>query len=99
MDPANLRKQKTFNVFEPSSDEFNPEIIEEFINSRRNFIELTGKMWGLNLRAIKITSPVSKFIGLNLGDPLAIIPLHDKRHLNQAERVINFLKSDFNNDA
>jgi len=42
-----------------------------------------------DFKKIKLSSPVNILIRLNLGDPLIIIPKHDERHLNQAERVNN----------
>ncbi|HSW55304.1 MAG TPA: hypothetical protein VLH59_09450 [Ignavibacteriaceae bacterium] len=54
-------------------------------------------MQHLDLKKIKLSSPVNILIRLNLGDPLIIIPKHDERHLNQAERVMSkkgFLKGD-----
>ena len=43
----------------------------------------------LDLKKIKLSSPVNILIRLNLGDPLIIIPEHDERHLNQAERLMS----------
>jgi hypothetical protein len=45
-------------------------------------------MLHLHLEKIKLSSPVNFLLRLNLGDPLIIIPKHDERHLNQAERVM-----------
>jgi hypothetical protein len=41
------------------------------------------------LQKIKLSSPANFLIRMNLGDPLIFIPMHDERHLNQAERVKN----------
>ena len=92
VDPANVRRTKTFKVFFPASSNIQKNIIDEYINSSKKFIELTQKMLSLDLRKYKLSSPVNKLIRLNLGDPLIIIPLHDERHLNQAERVMNLGK-------
>jgi len=40
------------------------------------------------LKKIKLSSPVNILIRLNLGDVLIIIPKHDERHLNQANRLM-----------
>jgi len=89
VDPANVRRTKTFKVFFPASSNIQKNIIDEYVNSAKKFIEFAQKMHSLNLRKYKLSSPVNRLIRLNLGYPLIIIPLHDERHLKQAERVMN----------
>jgi len=89
VDPAYVRKSKTFKVFFPDASEIHKDIIDEYVQSSKRFIELVGRMRNLDLKRIKLSSPVNKLIRLNLGDPLIIIPKHDERHLNQAERVMS----------
>jgi hypothetical protein len=89
VDPSNVKKTKTFKVFSPTSSNIQKNIIDEYISSSKKFIELNQKMLSIDLRNYKLSSPVNRLIRLNLGDPLIIIPLHDERHLNQAERVMN----------
>jgi hypothetical protein len=89
VDPSNLKKAKTFKVFFPDKSTIQNHIIDEFVKSSEKLIELAGKMEHFDLQKIKLSSPVNNMIRLNLGDPLIIIPKHDKRHLNQAERVMN----------
>jgi hypothetical protein len=89
VDPADVRKSKTFKVFFPSSSGIQKNIIDEYVRSSKYFIELSQKMKSLDLRKYKLSSPVNKLIRINLGDPLIIIPNHDKRHFNQAERVMS----------
>ena len=89
VDPANVRKSKTFKVFFPDESEIGKSIINEYVTSSEKFIELVNRLRHLNLKKIKLSSPANKLLRMNLGDPLIIIPLHDERHLNQAERVMN----------
>ena len=89
VDPSNLKKAKTFKVFFPASSNIQKNIIDEFVKSSEKLIELVGKMQHLDLKKIKLSSPVNILIRLNLGDPLIIIPKHDERHLNQAKRVMS----------
>jgi hypothetical protein len=88
VDPANVRRTKTFKVFFPASSNIQKNIIDEYVNTAKKFIELSRKMLSLDLRKYKLSSPANSLIKLNFGDPLIIIPLHDARHLNQAERVL-----------
>jgi hypothetical protein len=89
VDPANLKKAKTFKVFSPDKSAVQNKIIDKYVKSSEKLIELAGKMEHLDLEKIKLSSPVNIMIRLNLGDPLIIISKHDRRHLNQAERVMN----------
>lgn len=89
VDPSNVKKTKTFKVFFPSSSDIQKNIIDKYVSSSMKLIELCDNMTHLDLKKINLSSPVNKLIRLNLGDPLMIIPKHDERHLNQAERVMN----------
>ena len=89
VDPSNIKKSKTFKVFFPSSSDIQKNIIDEYAKSSKKLIELCNNVLHLDLKKINLSSPVNKLIKLNLGDPLIIIPKHDERHLNQAERVMS----------
>jgi len=89
VDPANQRKTKTFKPFFPDSSNIDKNILEKYIETSNELISLVEKMKHLDLRNIKLSSPVNILIRMNLGDPLIFIPKHDERHLNQAERVKN----------
>ena len=89
VDPSNLKKAKTFKVFFPASSNIKKNIIDEYVKSSERLIGLVGKIRHLDLKKIKLSSPVNILIRQNLGDPLIIIPLHDERHLNQAKRVMS----------
>jgi hypothetical protein len=42
---------------------------------------------GVDLRAVRIPSPISRLLSLRLGEALEMLLLHQRRHLNQAWRV------------
>jgi len=84
---ANAKKSKTIKVFFPEKSVIQKTIVEDYINSSEKFIELVSKMHSIDLKKIKLSSPVNILIRLNLGDPLIIIPKHDERHLNRAEKL------------
>jgi hypothetical protein len=88
VDPANVKKAKTFNLFYPGKRVIQKSVIDEYIKSSKKFIEQVSKIHHLDLKKIKLSSPVNFLIRLNLGDPLIIIPKHDERYLNQAERLM-----------
>ena len=88
VNPANVKKSKTFKVFLPDASRIKKAIVEDYINTSTKFIDQAMKMNQLDLRKVKLSSPVNFLIRLNLGDVLIIIPKHDERHLNQAERLL-----------
>ena len=88
VNPENVKKTKTFKSFFPDSRDIKKDIIDDYVKASEELISLVNKMKHLDLKKIKLNSPVNKLIRLNLGDPLIVIPKHDERHLNQADRVI-----------
>jgi len=87
VDPVVNRKHKTFKVFKPDTSDFTKKIFNDFIEVLKQTGELVSKMKKMDLKKIKINSPVSNFLQINLGDPLIILAHHDARHLYQAKRV------------
>jgi len=89
VDPANVKKTKTFKVFFPKESNIEQNIIDDYIKKSKELISLTERMKHIDLKKIKFSSPANILIRLNLGDPIIFIPKHDERHLNQAERGKN----------
>ena len=90
--PEATRKLKTFSVFKPSHKIIDENIVDDYHRSLDNLVEMADKFKGYDLRKIKISSPVSSFIRLNLGEAFLIHLNHDRRHINQANRVLEKLK-------
>jgi hypothetical protein len=88
VDPLNVKKIKTFKVFNPTLSSIPSSIVDEYKLTARKLIELINLLKGVNLKKTKFSSPVNKLIRMNLGDPLIFIPRHDERHLNQAEQIM-----------
>ncbi len=85
--PKTEKKVKTFNVFQPENSKIDLQVIELYKKTMNELVNHLEKLSVLNLKEIKISSPVNGFLRMNLGDPLLIIPLHDKRHIIQAINV------------
>jgi hypothetical protein len=88
VDPSNIKKAKTFKAFLPDSSAIQKSVIEDYVNLSVKLIDFAKKMYNIDMNRKKLSSPVNFLIRMNLGDPLIIIPKHDERHLNQAERLI-----------
>ena len=91
-EPPLKRKFKVPKVFSPktkSNTNFSKDVISDFIISKRNMIDLMRKSDSVDLNKVKVSSPVTKFIRIRLGEYFSIMAPHDRRHLWQAENVRN----------
>jgi hypothetical protein len=86
--PNTEKKTKTAKIFQPSSSEINPQIINSFVKHQEEVIEKMNATEGINLDKIIIYSPVTRIITYSLFDAFRIIVAHERRHFNQAHRVM-----------
>ncbi len=91
VDPTNIKKSKTFPVFMPSMSKFKKDVFDNFIEVQNELINLVSSAKDLDFNKYVMSSPAAKIIKENFCDVLEIIRLHDRRHFNQAERVLNHL--------
>lgn len=89
VDPSNIKKTKTFKVFQPSKSYITRDSINKLIEVQKSLINLISSWVNLNTNRYSISSPASKLIKVNLSDVLEIIRLHNKRHLIQIEKLLN----------
>ena len=90
--PETTRKVKTFKVFKPNHKLINVGVVDNYYRSLDELIDIAGKFEGYDLNKIRISSPISSFIRLNLGDAFMIHLNHDRRHINQANNVLKKLE-------
>jgi len=85
--PVSRRKLPTTSKLKPGLT-VRDGVINEFLRTMRDTSDIIWKAHGLDLRRLRMTSPVSSLVrGLNLGDAFIIIVVHAQRHLGQIERV------------
>ena len=89
VDPNSTTRTKTFKVFKPLMRQINSSIIRSFCEEVESLISFAEKLHDVDLTKLKISSPVSKLLRMNVGDALLINLYHDQRHLNQAEKIKN----------
>lgn len=80
------RRLRTAGVFKPIEGVRN-HVVEEFLRVHSQLSELMLASDGFDVNAVRIASPVTRLIRLNLGDTFMVLTLHAQRHLDQAERV------------
>ena len=87
LEPPSKLRSVTAQRFKPLVTEPLEEILPNFLALQDQLLTTIEDSSGLDLNAIKITSPVSNRIRYNLFSCFEIIAAHQRRHLWQAERV------------
>ncbi|NNE99987.1 MAG: DinB family protein [Pyrinomonadaceae bacterium] len=86
--PEFPRKIKTFSVFEAATSSISETIIEDFCTNQERFISLMEETKDLDTKTIKIPEPISPLVNIRLIDAFEVTILHEKRHFDQAKRVM-----------
>jgi hypothetical protein len=86
--PQSARRFRTQTVFQPGPAA-RRDAVREFVKLHERLDELLARADGLDLRGVKLSSPASSLIRMNLGDAFAILVFHAQRHLLQVGRIIN----------
>ena len=87
LDPVSTRKLKAPKSFQPAQSDISASIIDDFVAQQEQLIEGMKSTSHLDLEKIVITSPALSFVAYSLMDAYRIIVTHEKRHLQQAQRV------------
>ncbi len=87
--PETKRKSKTASIFVPATSTHELSYIEEFKECQENLKERVIKMKEMETEKIWIRSPVTGMIIYTLEDALRLLLNHEKRHLGQAEAILN----------
>ena len=87
LQPSARRGLPTPKIWKPSADAPRGSL-EAFLATQRTIAELLGKAHGIDLVGTRVSSPVSRFIRMNLGDAFQVLLIHDRRHLGQIERIL-----------
>ena len=89
VDPETKRKSKTFGVFKPRHSDYARTIIDTFLNNQYRLVAYLHELDGYNdHHKMKVTSPVSAKVVLDLQSAINILWKHEVRHLNQTKRLM-----------
>jgi hypothetical protein len=88
LDPANTRKIKAPKRFEPSQSDIKSSVIADFVDQQGRLVEKMKSTEHLDLEKVVITSPALAAITYSLMDAYRIIVVHEQRHFQQAQRVM-----------
>lgn len=86
--PEQSRKMKTFKIFEPAKSDIPTTIFDDFVENNQQLIAMIEAVKDLDTDKIKIAEPLSVALNLRLNDAFEILVLHEKRHFQQAQRVL-----------
>lgn len=86
--PDSARKIKTFKMFEASTSDISESIIEDFYKNQEQIVSLMEAAKTLDTRKIKIPEPISPLVNIRLFDAFEVMIIHEKRHFNQAQRIL-----------
>ncbi|HEX6560371.1 MAG TPA: DinB family protein, partial [Longimicrobiales bacterium] len=86
VDPGTARKSKAFKKHQPGPQP-RANVIDEYLARREQLTDLIGAARGVDLRAVRMRSPIIGLVRLNLGDAIQIMVSHTRRHLQQIERL------------
>lgn len=86
--PENTRKHKAPKSFRPSQSAISGSIIEDFVKHQQKVVRYFEQSESLDLEKTKIVSPISNFFTYSLFDSFYVLVIHEQRHFNQAERVL-----------
>ncbi|PLK45696.1 DinB family protein [Emticicia sp. TH156] len=93
MRPSNTKKYKALKGHIPPPDLNAHAVMAEFINQQEALLRYLKEAGKVDLNAIRIPISIGKFIKLKLGDVFQFIIAHNERHIQQAGRVLDALKS------
>lgn len=88
LDPTNAKKMKAPAAFQPASSNLPDSIIEDFANHQAQVADTMDKTKDMNLDQIVISSPAMSIITYSAIDAYRIMVVHEKRHFQQAKRVM-----------
>jgi hypothetical protein len=88
LSPDWRKKMKTLKMFKPSQSDISENILKEFATNQQRFISLMEATKAMDVRKIKVAEPISIAVNLRLIDAFEILLVHEKRHFQQAQRIL-----------
>ncbi len=82
-------KIKTFKAMNPIYSNLDNSTLDTFIAQQYLTLELISLAHNVDLNKVKTAISISSFIKLRLGDTLRVVIYHNKRHILQAQRVLD----------
>ncbi|MBV9241380.1 MAG: DinB family protein [Acidobacteria bacterium] len=88
LDPANTKPMKTTSRAYPSSSDIDRDIVARFGEHQSQLISHLETLPAEIDTSMIITSPLMGVVTYSLKDALTFLPMHCRRHFDQAKRVV-----------
>jgi len=88
MDPKNSKKQKTFKRLNPAGSKLDQKVLSEFVLHQAKLIQILEHLPQVNANITTVPVEFMKLLKLSIGDALFFVITHERRHLQQAENVL-----------
>ncbi len=89
VDPANVKKNKAPAVFAPAESDFSKSVLDDYAAVSKEIATQMRAAQGMDTAKMIITSPVAIVATYSLADAFKIVVLHDRRHFEQAKRLMD----------
>ena len=89
MGAASKKTFKSPKIFEPTTSNIKPDILNDFIRHQEELKEYYKRLTQLDTKNLIIAYPASSLITYTLADGLELLVVHEQRHMKQAENVLN----------
>ena len=83
------KKMNTPKAMNPMGTSLSMEALDVFLAQQHQLLGILDQAKSVNLDEVKTKIALSKLIKLRLGDTLKFLVLHNQRHINQANRILN----------
>ncbi|MDR8392104.1 DinB family protein [Aliifodinibius sp. S!AR15-10] len=93
--PPYRMKMKTVKPFTPKSVALKKtNVLDEFNTLQNNFIDELeqARIKSVDLDSVKVSNPLLTFIKMRLAECFAVVEVHQRRHLWQAEQILDKLQ-------
>ncbi len=88
VDPNTRIRAKTPRLFEPPAGRPRHDVMAAFRAYQVQYIDRLRQANGLDLARARVASPAARWIRMPLGSGFATMIAHERRHLQQARRVV-----------
>lgn len=88
MAPENAKPQKTMKHMDTFEQPVSDNTLEEFLVWQERLIAALSNLENTNLNKRKIPVEFFKLIKMKVGDALEFVIVHQQRHLNQIEKIV-----------
>ena len=86
--PGNNKRFKAPKSFRPAQSDISAGIVDDFVSNQQEVLDILRRADGIDLDHVKIISPIGSLFTYSLHDAFLTIVLHERRHFQQAECVM-----------